>query len=309
MITTNARYNQQNDNPYKSPVYAMLIDGISQVFVMTKGEFINSYTGNTYKVITQIDGGSRSVVPEEGRSTIGGITITLNDINDDVTPLLQNFTSHYLAQPRKVKIWAGYDATDFGTLTASNDAPQIFTGTIQNVKMTSNGLGFTLDIVDMQILALKDIFTDASETNQYTYTGIPHDLLLQWLTSTGGVGTVSVGTAGYIERSTNGINFYRQTAGAPAVALTGITYGASKFVACNATNTNVYISTDGGVTWSTQAIGIADFYANKIRFFNGYFILVGSDGAGNGKLEATGASTLGAEHRVPQTVAVQPHVR
>ena len=132
MLPTNARYNQQNDNPYKSPVYAMLIDGITQVFVMTKGDFINSYTGNTYKVITQIDSGSRSVVPEEGRSTIGGITVTLNDIDDDITPLLQNFTSHYLAQPRKVKIWAGYDATDFGTLTASNDAPQIFTGTIQN---------------------------------------------------------------------------------------------------------------------------------------------------------------------------------
>ena len=191
MIIPSAPYTAANNATYKSPVYAVLIEGITDCFVFTSGVFLNSYTAGTVrKTGKTISGISRKVSLEHGFSTTSSMTLTILDTDSHtITSQLSKLTPYLDGSPRQIKIFAGYDTVNFGDMVSTGDALQIYTGMIKKVHLPKVRGPYNIEIQDAQQIFAKDLFTDAvalvAPALPTLLTGIPYDLILKILTSTG----------------------------------------------------------------------------------------------------------------------------
>ena len=103
MRSTNATFDTYHGRAYKHPVYLIHFDGETTDY--TTGA-VGSPDNTIKKYVADIKGGTQRIVPEEGRSSIGAITFNLQDVDDEITTLLN--TDTYYFHRKKVTIKAGY---------------------------------------------------------------------------------------------------------------------------------------------------------------------------------------------------------
>jgi len=114
MRETNATFDTYHALDVKHPVYLVKFDG----------EAVDYSTGavgtpiNTIKqYIVDIKGGGQRIIPEQGRSSIGGITFGLQDQGDEITALLATDTYYFHRKKVTIKIgYQGMDEADFLTI-------------------------------------------------------------------------------------------------------------------------------------------------------------------------------------------------
>jgi len=173
MRTSNATFNAFNDIDYKSPVYLVHFDGEIIDYANRKVAQAN----HTVKLfLDKITGLTQKVTPEEGKATIGDITATLLDREDEITALLA--TDTYYFHRKKTTIKAGYmGMTEADMLT-------ILTGWVTDIEMTSDLAAYQFTITDPQKWLQRKIFRGAEDTT-VTIQGNPINIVLAILTSTG----------------------------------------------------------------------------------------------------------------------------
>ncbi len=135
-----------------------------------------TFTPTHKKYLVNISGLSQKITPEEGRSSIGGLTFELLDYNDEITALLA--TDPYYFHRKKVTVKAGYAGM------SESDMLTIFVGWVTGLSLSSNGLNYIFNITDPQKWLQRKIFR-GSETAPVTIAGNPITILLRILTSTG----------------------------------------------------------------------------------------------------------------------------
>ena len=173
MRTSNATFDAYNDIDYKSPVYLVHFDGETI-------DFANRKVGQANHVVKlfldKITGLTQKVTPEEGKATIGDITVTLIDREDEITALLA--TDTYYFHRRKTVIKAGYmGMTEANMLT-------VLTGWVTDIRMTNDLAAYEFTITDPQKWLQRKIFRGAEDTT-VTIQGNPINIVLAILTSTG----------------------------------------------------------------------------------------------------------------------------
>ena len=173
MRSSNAIFDIANALDYKSPVYLVHFDGETI-------DYANRRVGQANHVVKlfvdKITGLTQKVTPEEGKATIGDITITLLDMEYEITALLA--TDTYYFHRRKTTIKAGYmGMTEADMLT-------ILTGWVTDIKMTSDLAAYEFTVTDPQKWLQRKIFRGA-ESATVTIQGNPINIVLAILTSTG----------------------------------------------------------------------------------------------------------------------------
>jgi hypothetical protein len=126
--------------------------------------------------LISISGLSQKVVPEEGRSSIGGVKATILDYNNAITALLSS--DDYYFHRKKTIIMAGYAGM------AEADLLTVLTGWVTDIKLSSDGLAYEFSITDPQKWMQRKIFRGAEDAT-VTISGNPINILLAILTSTG----------------------------------------------------------------------------------------------------------------------------
>lgn len=173
MLSTNANFNTLHAYDYKTPLWLVHFDGEAV-------DYCNHKPGspdNTLKqYLVSISSLSRTVKPEEGKSTIAGITVSILDVDDEITALLA--TDTYYFHRKKVTIKAGYAGLDEADLVT------ILTGWVTGIKLSKDGLIYDFAITDPIKWMQRKIFR-GSETTTVTLSGNPMNILLACLTSTG----------------------------------------------------------------------------------------------------------------------------
>jgi len=177
MLATNTNFDAKHDLAYRSPLYLVHFDEETT-------DYVNHEPGsadNTCKRYLQsISGLSRSITPESGSSSIGGMTVTLLDYDNEITALLA--TDTYNFHRRKVTIKAGYKGND------EADLLKICTGWITGMSLSGDGLSYKFSITDPQKWMQRKIFR-TSDVTPVTLQGNPINILLAVLMSTGTPGT------------------------------------------------------------------------------------------------------------------------
>lgn len=173
MRSSNATFDTANALDYKSPVYLVHFDG--EII-----DYANRRVAQANHVvklfIDKISGLTQKVTPEEGKATIGDITVLLLDMEDEITALLN--TDTYYFHRKKTTIKAGYmGMTEAQMLT-------ILTGWVTDIKMTNDLTGYEFSITDPQKWLQRKIFRGA-ESETVTIQGNPINIVLALLTSTG----------------------------------------------------------------------------------------------------------------------------
>lgn len=173
MLTTTSDFDNKHDLSSKTPLWLVHFDGESV-------DYCNHKPGspdNTLKqYLVSISSLSRTVKPEEGKSTIAGITISIEDYNDEITALLA--TDTYYFHRKKVTIKVGYAGLDEADLIT------VLTGWVTGIKLSGKGLVYDFAITDPIKWMQRKIFR-GSETATVTLAGNPLNILLACLTSTG----------------------------------------------------------------------------------------------------------------------------
>lgn len=127
--------------------------------------------------IKKISGLSQKITPEEGKSTIGGATIHLVDVDGGVTQMIAGDTDHW--HRKRVVLDLGY----YGIPESS--FLRVFTGWITGLKLSSDGGVYEITATDPQKWMQRKVFRRASQDSPTEIQGNPINILLAVLTSTG----------------------------------------------------------------------------------------------------------------------------
>lgn len=126
--------------------------------------------------LESISGLPQKVTPDEGKSTIGGVTFKLRDHNGEITAMLGADPNHYHRKVVTVRAgYAGMDEADFLT---------VFTGWATGIKLSADGLTYVFTATDPQKWMQRKVFRSA-ESASVRLSGNPLNILLAVLTSTG----------------------------------------------------------------------------------------------------------------------------
>jgi len=174
MQSASSNFLTKNTLAYKNPTYLIHFD--SEVTDYVTSAQIGSPDNTLKSYIKKIAGASQKITPEEGKSSIGQITISILDYNNEITALIAGDT--YELHRKKTTIKAGYAGND------EADMLTIFTGWVTDIQLWSDGLGYDIIITDLQRWMQKEIFKEAEDT-PVVFGGNPMTILLQILTSTG----------------------------------------------------------------------------------------------------------------------------
>lgn len=131
-----------------------------------------------YQYLKSIKGGSQTVTPIEGSSSISGITAEFVDKGNFITSIFPYDGAANLHR-RKVSIKAGYNGVNY------SDFVTVFTGWVTGIKMTNDLGNYVFSITDPQKWAQKYIARSATESSPVYFQGNPINIILQILLSTG----------------------------------------------------------------------------------------------------------------------------
>lgn len=173
MRDSNATFDTANALDYKSPVYLVHFDGEIIDYANRK---VGQANHTVKLLLDKISGLTQKVTPEEGKATVGNITATLLDLEDEITALLA--TDAYYFHRKKTTIKAGYMGM------AEVDMLTVLTGWVTGLKMTKDLTGWEFSITDPQKWLQRKIFRGA-ESATVTVKGNPINIVLALLTSTG----------------------------------------------------------------------------------------------------------------------------
>jgi len=174
MLSTNTNFDNKHDLDYKTPMYLIHFDGETKDYCNHKPV---SPSNTLKQYLIDIRGNSQKVIPEEGKGSIGGVTVTIQDYNDEITALLA--TDNYFFHRRKTTIKAGYLGM------AEADMLDVSVGWVTGLKLSKDGLSYIFDVTDPQKWLQRKIFRDASDSNVVTLQGNPLNIYLAVLISTG----------------------------------------------------------------------------------------------------------------------------
>ena len=210
MLSTNTNFDVYHDVDYKTPLYVIEFDGESAYYcnhvpgeyvgldkilledgadmlleddsyALLEGDSVGDSPGaagyNQYLV--SISGLSQKVKPEEGKASIGGVTITIQDYNNEITALLA--TDTYYFHRKKTTIKAGYMGM------GADDLITIMVGWVTGLKLNKDGLSYIFEITDPIKWMQRKIFRGAEDT-PVSLSGNPLNILLALLTSGSGSG-------------------------------------------------------------------------------------------------------------------------
>jgi hypothetical protein len=174
MLSTNTNFDTKHALDYKTPIYLIHFDGETV-------DFCNHAPGSpTYECknyLKRISGLSQKVEPEEGRASIGGVTIELLDYGDEITALLATDASYF--HRKKTTVKAGYLGMD------EADMLSIFTGWVTGLNLSGEGLVYVFQVTDPQKWMQRKVFRGATEDLPVTISGNWVNVMLAVLTSTG----------------------------------------------------------------------------------------------------------------------------
>jgi len=131
---------------------------------------------DSHKLLISISGMAQQITPEEGRSSIGGLSVKLLDQDDAITSLIS--TDPYYFHRKKAYIKVGYAGLREIYMLS------IMTGWVTGLRLDNKLLVYDFSITDPQKWMQRKIFRD-SETTPITISGNPINILLRCLTSTG----------------------------------------------------------------------------------------------------------------------------
>ena len=128
------------------------------------------------KYVIDIRGAAQRVTPEQGRASIGGISFTLQDQDNEITELLA--TDPYYFHRHRVTVSTGYQGIHSVNLLT------IMVGWVTDIKLGRNGVNYIFSVTDPMKWMQRKIFRGAEDT-PVTISGNPINIVLQILTSTG----------------------------------------------------------------------------------------------------------------------------
>jgi len=179
MITTNTNFDAKHNVDYKTPLYLIHFDGETTDYCNHK---CTSPDNTLKRYLKSIKGLAQQDVPEEGQSTIEGVTIELVDYDQAITALIATDTTSYF-QRRKVTVKAGYAGM------AESDLISILpAGYVTGLKYNRQGGSWVFEITDPRKVWDRNIFRGA-EDSTVTLSGNPIDIFLGILMSSGTPGT------------------------------------------------------------------------------------------------------------------------
>jgi hypothetical protein len=200
MITTNATFDAYHALDHKTPVYLieftdeasgkygvaysnlpvgglaspLYFDADELFFDAAQLTFGGATANKTYLI--NISGASQRVTPEEGRASIGGLTFTLLDKNDEITAMLASDAYHF--HRKRCTISTGYSGMSYADLVT------VMVGWVTDIKLSGDGLSYVFSVTDPIKWMQRKIFRGA-EDSTVTLGGNPINIMLQVLTSTG----------------------------------------------------------------------------------------------------------------------------
>jgi len=130
----------------------------------------------TSSYLARLSSLKQSITPEEGKSTIGGIKLTLLDVDGEILDAIGDDATEWHREACEIK--TGYPGLDY------DDYITIFKGWVTGLKMTDDGTGFELTVTDVAKWLQRDVFRGA-ESSSVTIQGNPMNILMAILTSTG----------------------------------------------------------------------------------------------------------------------------
>ena len=179
MITTNTNFDAKHNVDYKTPLYLVHFDSEGVDYC----NHVPASPDNTCKkYLISISGLSQQDVPEEGQSTIDGVTIELLDKNNEITALWATDTNSYFHR-RKTTIKAGYMGMAEADMLTILPA-----GYITGMRYSNTGGSWVLQITDPRKYFDRKIFR-GSEDTAITLSGNPLTIFLSILLSSGTPGT------------------------------------------------------------------------------------------------------------------------
>lgn len=183
---------------YKTPIYLVEFEGedidysnhpvgspgvdivwhTGNYLVWHSGEYLVWSEGSTVRqYLVDIRGASQRVMPRQGRASIGGVTFTLQDHDNEITALLATDPYYFHRKKTTVKVgYAGLNIVHFVT---------IMVGWITGIKLWRDGVNYIFSVTDPMKWMQRKIFRGAEDT-PVTISGNPINIMLQVLTSTGG---------------------------------------------------------------------------------------------------------------------------
>lgn len=157
------------------PVYLMHFDGKSTDYVTR--DRINNTTYTVKDYMQNPRGNAQKITPEEGKSSIGQLTIPLLDKDEEIMVLIGGDSANL--HRVKTTIKAGYVGMDEADMLTA------FTGWVTDIKMWDDMLGYDFVITDPQRYFQKKLFRYATNSAPVYLAGNPINILLGLLTSTG----------------------------------------------------------------------------------------------------------------------------
>ena len=173
MLQTNPNFDAYHGLNYKTPMYLVKFDGVSTHFCNHKP---GSPTGTLKQYLKSIGGGSQTIQPELGKSSIASHAIDIVDVNNEVSALISADTYNW--HRKDVTILAGYKGMDESNMLS------IGVGAVTGIKIKSGGT-YSFSVTDVKKWLQKEIFTTATDAAPVTVQGNVINVLLQILTSTG----------------------------------------------------------------------------------------------------------------------------
>ncbi len=173
MRSSNSTYDSNNIQLYKNPVYLIKFEDET---IDYSNRAVVSSENTVKKYISDISGLSQKVTPEEGKSTIGDLKVTILDVDEEITSLLSY--DAYNFQRKRATMKVGYmGMTESEMLTIS-------VGWVTDIKLNRDGTAYIFEITDPQRWMQRKIFRGAEEEN-ITVSGNFINILLQLILSTG----------------------------------------------------------------------------------------------------------------------------
>jgi hypothetical protein len=174
-IPSNTAYNTAMNAESKQPRWYVEISGASNTY--------SSHSLGTMKPYLQKLGGrSEKITPEDGKSDIGKINFSLQDVDDEITSFVRSTNA---LRYNKVTLYGGYSS-----LTASQFI-QLWAGKIGNVSRPGVEPRYDFSNLDIKTFAKNTIWEDASTGTNYTTSGNPIDIMLERILSTNTAGLSS----------------------------------------------------------------------------------------------------------------------
>jgi hypothetical protein len=173
MLSRTSAFNAKHDLDDKTPLWLVHFDGETTDYVNHKPTTPDNTLKQYLKSISSL---SRSVSPEEGKASVSGITINIQDYDNEITALLATDAFYFHRKKTIIKVgYAGLAESDLITTT---------TGWVTGLKLSRDGLTWIFSITDPIKWMQRKIFR-GSESSTLTISGNPINILLACLTSTG----------------------------------------------------------------------------------------------------------------------------